>query len=69
MSTVRYRQGTLPPLTKERQAELQALSERPDTDIDFSDIPPLDKKSWNTRYPVDSLNHNRFTPQCAVMRM
>nr|WP_232037019.1 BrnA antitoxin family protein [Asticcacaulis excentricus] len=30
-----------PPLTDQQRAELKALSERPDSDIDYSDIPPL----------------------------
>ena len=35
-----------PPLTKEQKAELKALSEMPDSDIDFSDIPPLTDDFW-----------------------
>ena len=46
MSMVRYKQNELPPLTEERKAELKALSERPDSEIDYSDIPPLDEKFW-----------------------
>ena len=46
MSTVRVKQGTLPPLTAEREAELKALVERPDSEIDYSDIPPLDEEFW-----------------------
>ncbi|WP_031231003.1 BrnA antitoxin family protein [Asticcacaulis sp. YBE204] len=30
-----------PPLTDEQKAELKALAERPDSTIDYSDIPPL----------------------------
>jgi len=29
-------------LTKEQQAELKALQELPDTEIDYSDLPPVD---------------------------
>ena len=36
----------LPPLTSEQKAELKALSERPDSEIDHSDIPPLDDAFW-----------------------
>jgi uncharacterized protein (DUF4415 family) len=36
----------LPPLTEEQQAELRALDEKPDSEIDYSDIPPLDEKFW-----------------------
>lgn len=46
MSMVRYKQGELPPLTEERKAELQALAEMPDSEIDYSDIPPLDDAFW-----------------------
>ncbi len=38
--------GNLPPLTEEQKAELQALSEMPEHEIDFSDIPPLDENFW-----------------------
>lgn len=46
MSMVRYKRGELPPLTDERKAELRELANRPDDDIDFSDIPPLDDDFW-----------------------
>jgi uncharacterized protein (DUF4415 family) len=36
---VRYRWDTLPPLTEESIARLRALSDRPDSEIDLSDIP------------------------------
>ena len=32
-------------LTKEQQAELKALQELPDTEIDYSDLPPVDEWS------------------------
>ncbi len=51
MSTVRVKQGTLPPLTAEREAELKALAERPDSEIDYSDIPPLDEEFWAKAVP------------------
>ena len=35
-----------PPLSEEQKAELKALAEMPDSEIDFSDIPPLDEKFW-----------------------
>ncbi|MFA9949252.1 BrnA antitoxin family protein [Dentiradicibacter hellwigii] len=38
--------GSLPPLTEERKAELRALADRPDSEIDYSDIPPLTEKFW-----------------------
>lgn len=44
MSMVRYKQDELPPLGEERKKELKALAERPDSEIDYSDIPPLDEQ-------------------------
>ena len=35
-----------PALTKKQKAELAALAARPDTEIDYSDIPPLTEKFW-----------------------
>jgi hypothetical protein len=41
-----------PPLTDEQKAELKALSERPDSEIDYSDIPPLDDQFWARAVPA-----------------
>ena len=46
MSKVRYKQGELPKLSKERQAELRAMAKRPDHEIDYSDIAPLTESFW-----------------------
>ncbi len=35
-----------PPLTDEQKAGIKALSEMPDSEIDYSDIPPLDDAFW-----------------------
>ena len=35
-----------PALTAEQKAELKALAEMPDSEIDYSDIPPLTEKFW-----------------------
>lgn len=51
MSKVRYKQSELPPLTKARQAELMALAEKPESEIDYSDIPPLDDAFWSRAVP------------------
>lgn len=39
--------GNLPPLTEDQKNELAALAKRPDSDIDYSDIPPLFEDFWN----------------------
>jgi len=36
----------LPSLTKKQKADLAALSARPDSEIDFSDIPELTENLW-----------------------
>jgi len=35
-----------PPLSDAQKAELDALSALPDSEIDYSDIPPLDETFW-----------------------
>ncbi|MDR1920639.1 MAG: BrnA antitoxin family protein [Candidatus Adiutrix sp.] len=51
--TVRYEidLNNPPPLSAERKAELKALSEMPDGEIDYSDIPPLDDAFWKNAAP------------------
>ena len=51
MSMVRVKQSELAPLTEERKAELKALAERPDSEIDYSDLPPLDEDFWARAVP------------------
>jgi len=41
MKLVRYKRIELPPISKERQVALAALAEKPDSEIDYSDIPPM----------------------------
>lgn len=38
--------ASLPPLTSGQKAELKALEAMPDSQIDYSDIPPLTDKFW-----------------------
>jgi len=51
MSMVRYKRDDLPLLTEERKSEIEALAERPDSEIDYSDIPPLDESFWVRAVP------------------
>jgi hypothetical protein len=46
--TIRYKVdlNNLTPLTDEQKAEIKALHEMPDSEIDYSDIPPLDETFW-----------------------
>ena len=43
--------NNLPPLTDAQKAELNALTERPDSEIDYSDIPRLDEAFWKNATP------------------
>ena len=43
---VSYTLETLPSLTDEQRANLKALTERSDSEIDYSDIPPLTDEFW-----------------------
>jgi hypothetical protein len=48
-SIVRFREDELPPLSEDEKAELRALAERPDSEIDYSDIPKVtDFSGWMT---------------------
>jgi uncharacterized protein (DUF4415 family) len=38
--------ANLPALSKKQKADLAALSARPDSEIDFSEIPPLTEDFW-----------------------
>lgn len=44
--TVRYTLETLPPLTDSQRANLKALSARPDSETDTSDIPVITDAEW-----------------------
>jgi uncharacterized protein (DUF4415 family) len=48
MSTkmVSYTFDTMPPLTAQDRANLQALEARPDSEIDLSDIPEMTEEEW-----------------------
>jgi hypothetical protein len=41
MTIVSFGRDEMPPLTEERKAELRALAERPDSEIDYSEIPKV----------------------------
>lgn len=43
---VSYMLNTLPPLTEAQEAHLKALAARPDSEIDYSDIPAFTEEQW-----------------------
>jgi len=40
--------ANLPPLTEAQRAEIAALAARPDSEIDYSDVPQLAEDFWKT---------------------
>jgi len=58
MSTVRKTLDELKPLSKEREAELEALK---DKDIDYSEIPRLNESFWENAVPHKPKNKKRIS--------
>lgn len=50
-----------PPLTEEQKARFDKLSAMKDEDIDFSDIPKVDKKDWVRAQPMGTGNKAQIT--------
>ena len=48
MSKVKFKQSEMSPLTEERKLALQALAEKPDSELDYSDLPPLSDAFWKS---------------------
>ncbi|MFA6969986.1 MAG: BrnA antitoxin family protein [Gallionella sp.] len=46
--TVKYALDATKPLTGDNEAEIKALSELPESQIDYSDIPPLPDEFWKS---------------------
>ena len=61
---VRYVPG---PLSEEQIAELKALSEMPDSEIDFSDIPPLTDEFFENA--VQGMMYRRLHKQQTTLRL
>ena len=47
MSIVKHKRGSAPEVSARRVAELKALAEKPDAEIDYSDIPATDDELWS----------------------
>lgn len=46
MSRIKHQRGEASTLTPQREAELKALANQSDDDIDYSDIPATDESQW-----------------------
>ncbi|MGG7446221.1 BrnA antitoxin family protein [Kosakonia oryzendophytica] len=57
MSMVKHKQGEMSAINKQREAELKALADKPDDEIDYSDIPPTEDALW-----TDAVRGKFFRP-------
>ncbi|MCL6743876.1 MULTISPECIES: BrnA antitoxin family protein [Kosakonia] len=57
MSMVKHKQGEMPARNKQREAELKALADKPDDEIDYSDIPATEEALW-----ADAIRGKFFRP-------
>jgi uncharacterized protein (DUF4415 family) len=46
MKMVTYRREPGTPLTAEQRRQLEELAKKPDSEIDYSDIPPITDEAW-----------------------
>jgi len=64
MKMVSYMEDEIPKLTEEDKAELRALANRPDSEIDYSDIPPLDDDFWKRSVLLkDLVRGDKYRPK------
>jgi len=58
-----------PALTAEQVVELNALRAKPDSEIDYSDIPPLQESFWKKAVQNPFYRPPRPRPPCALIPM
>ena len=47
MSIVKHKRGSAPEMSAHREAELKALAEKSEAEIDYSDIPATEDEQWS----------------------
>ena len=47
MSIVKHKRGSAPKVSARRDAELKALADKPEREIDYSDIPSTEDEQWS----------------------
>ena len=47
MSMIKHKRGSASALSAQHEAELKALANKPDDDIDYSDIPVTEDEQWS----------------------
>jgi uncharacterized protein (DUF4415 family) len=65
MVRVIVKDGKFPPLSKAQKAEIEALKNMRDEDIDYSDIPPLTEEFWKNAKPL----HFRPVKESTTVRL
>ena len=50
----------IPPLTEEELAEIEALKNMSDDEIDFSDIPEITEEEWRTKFKPTRLRRKNL---------
>jgi len=67
MSIVSIWEDDLPEPTPKRKQEFAALAKKPDREIDYSDIPPLDDAAWDRAIPWKEVaNSGLYKPKKIV---
>ena len=65
MSMVKHKRGTPSTLDVQHEAELKALANKSDEDIDYSDIPPSSDEQWSN---ADAARSEQKIIQAATWR-
>jgi uncharacterized DUF497 family protein len=68
MSIVKHKRGSAPEISARRVAELKALAEKPDAEIDYSDIPATDDEQWSGAVR-SSIDHSKLRHLYALTLM
>lgn len=69
MSIVKHKRGSAPEVSARREAELKALAEKPEAEIDYSDIPATDDEQWSGAVRGSSIDHSKLRHLYALTPM
>jgi len=58
MNMVSMWEDDIPEPSQKRKAELAALAKRPDSEIDYTDLPPLDDRAFENAIPWKDVPHS-----------
>lgn len=66
MSIVKHKRGSAPEVSARREAELKALADKPDREIDYSDIPTTEDDRWAGAVRENSIDRSKLRHQYAL---